>query len=117
MVALTPKERTDKWRKAHPEQYKALRREYFKKHPGKKRSYHMKYNYGITQKDYDAILLSQMGVCAICGYRSDGVLHVDHNHETGKVRGLLCSNCNRAIGLLKDSPGILRAAALYLERG
>lgn len=54
--------------------------------------------YGLTLEDYDAMLADQCGVCALClrdpGYR----LHVDHNHETGEVRGLLCAKCNAALG-------------------
>jgi hypothetical protein len=77
--------------------------------------------YGI---DYTAVLAEQGGVCAICKKpetnRSNGPnpkrLSVDHCHETGKARGLLCNNCNRAIGLLGDAPDLLRAAAEYLER-
>lgn len=67
--------------------------------------------------------VSQNGVCAICGKpeteksRKGNVrsLHVDHNHDTGKVRGLLCGKCNRSIGVLGDSVQILRNAVKYLE--
>jgi hypothetical protein len=76
-----------------------------------------KYLYGIDADTYGQLLTTQNGVCAIChsvnenGYR----LAVDHNHKTGEVRGLLCSTCNSALGLLHDDPSILRAAADYLE--
>ena len=81
----------------------------------------MRRMYGI---DYAAMNLAQDGVCAICKKpelnRSNGPnpkrLSVDHCHETGAVRGLLCNNCNRAIGLLGDDPALLRAAVEYLER-
>lgn len=78
--------------------------------------------YGLTVEEHDAMLAAQGGVCAICGNppNPDGVgpasrLHVDHDHETGEVRSLLCNECNRGIGFLKDSPALLRAAADYLQ--
>lgn len=77
-------------------------------------------NYGITLEQYDSMLIAQGGHCAICPATEPGgrfkYFCVDHNHTTSKVRGLLCNNCNRAIGLLKDSPVLLRAAAIYLEK-
>jgi hypothetical protein len=74
--------------------------------------------YGMTLKEHRTLWVAQGGVCAICQGSESRVgvelLAIDHCHTTGKVRGLLCSNCNRALGLLKDSPGVLRAAAEYL---
>lgn len=74
--------------------------------------------YGLTEADYDAILASQGSGCRICktarlpaGYK----LALDHCHATGKIRGILCSNCNMALGMMRDSPELLRAAAEYLE--
>lgn len=79
--------------------------------------------YGLTLDQYAELLRKQRGVCAICGEPETLVrkgtlcqLTIDHDHTTGQVRGLLCNNCNRAIGLLKDSPEHLRTAAEYLER-
>jgi hypothetical protein len=71
--------------------------------------------YGLTVAEYDALLEAQGGGCAICG-RPPGRkrLHVDHDHETDAIRGLLCSPCNRAIGLLRDDPEVARRAAEYL---
>jgi uncharacterized protein YbaR (Trm112 family) len=73
--------------------------------------------YGITLEDYVEMFDSQNGVCAICfkECKTKNSLSVDHDHTTGKVRGLLCNACNRAIGMLGDSPEILRKAADYLE--
>lgn len=81
--------------------------------------------YGMTVEDYYVLHDQQNGVCAICGneeaskHGKTGTtfrLAVDHCHTTGKVRGLLCQNCNRAIGLLGDNANRLRTAASYLER-
>lgn len=72
--------------------------------------------YGIDRFEYQVMLASQDGMCAIClkpaGKRT---LHVDHCHTQGHVRGLLCSNCNRAIGLLGDNPDVMVRAASYVE--
>lgn len=69
---------------------------------------------GMAATDYEHLLKQQGNRCAICKL-SANKLHVDHSHNTGKVRGLLCGSCNRGIGLLKDSPEILLAAAQYLS--
>lgn len=81
--------------------------------------YMRKYLYGMTSDQYEALILRQDSRCAIC--RSDAWSgkgnrpHVDHDHETGIVRGLLCGKCNVAIGNMDDNPDRLRAAADYLE--
>lgn len=71
--------------------------------------------YGIGIDDYERMFHRQSGQCAICGKSVDGVLHVDHDHKTGRVRGLLCFDCNSGIGKMKDDPAVLRRAATYLE--
>jgi len=79
----------------------------------------LKRKYGMTLEDYDDLLKTQNGACAIC-QQSEPInsrrLAVDHDHITGEVRGLLCSQCNRGIGYLKDDPDILEAAAQYLRK-
>lgn len=72
--------------------------------------------YGITPEDYDNIFTSQGGVCAICARVSpDGRrLHVDHCHESNTVRGLLCHDCNRGLGIFRDNEEILQKAIKYL---
>lgn len=74
--------------------------------------------YGLTVEEYYAILREQNGCCAICGGNNPKQhrLAVDHDHVTGRVRGLLCHSCNSGMGKLRDSPDLLRAAILYLER-
>lgn len=72
----------------------------------------------ITHAEYEAMLVQQEYRCAICGVHAselDRALCVDHDHKTGQVRGLLCNNCNRSIGLLQDDPDVLRAALIYLS--
>ena len=70
--------------------------------------------YGISMADYEAMFERQAGACAICK-RTGVTLCVDHCHLTGEVRGLLCSQCNSAIGFCSDDPTVLLAAAAYLQ--
>jgi predicted nucleic acid-binding Zn ribbon protein len=81
--------------------------------------YMRQYLYGITAEEYDALLAAQEGRCAICGspdWPGKGNRpHIDHDHETGRIRGLLCNNCNTGLGQFKDDPQRLRAAIRYLE--
>ncbi len=74
--------------------------------------------HGLTPESYDDMLAAQGGVCAICGgiNASGKRLVVDHDHDSNRRRLLLCGNCNRGIGYLKDNPATLRAAADYIER-
>jgi hypothetical protein len=81
---------------------------------GGSRTYHLKRRYGITAADADAMLEAQGGLCAVC--QAAPAVHVDHDHETGAVRALLCFNCNGGLGQFKDDPAVLRAAADYVER-
>ena len=80
--------------------------------------------YNIGQADYDQMLVEQKYCCAICGTsdpkngrsRSKAkYFDIDHDHKTGKVRGLLCKSCNTAIGQMQESPAILRKAIAYLD--
>jgi hypothetical protein len=80
----------------------------------------LKNKYGMSVEAFNKMLQDQMGVCAIGGGVEvrGGRLHVDHSHNTGKVRGLLCHKCNVAIGLLKDSTEVILKAYSYIqERG
>lgn len=78
----------------------------------------LKFKYGIGVKDYDQMLEKQGGCCAICGSKQTRGTHsfsVDHCHITGMVRGLLCNNCNRGLGLLGDTIEGLMKAVKYLS--
>jgi hypothetical protein len=113
---------TDGYCKTHDP---ALQREYRKANPNQFKGYYLKRDYGISLEAYSAMLVKQGGLCAICGTpngseRSNNngrkVLAVDHDHKTGAIRGLLCSLCNQALGLLLENPEFFRKAADYLER-
>lgn len=80
------------------------------------REWKLKNKYNITGAEYDAMLARQGGACAICGDEKAASLAVDHCHQTGKVRGLLCVNCNRGIGYFLDQPERLTKAAQYLSQ-
>ena len=84
----------------------------------KTRNTDLKRNFGITLEQYDEMLENQNGVCAICGgINFDGRrLAVDHNHKTGKIRDLLCMNCNHFIGQAKENIIVLQSAINYLKR-
>jgi hypothetical protein len=72
--------------------------------------------YGITEDDYQKLLEQQNGVCAIClRHQRKQRLSIDHSHRTGRVRGLLCTRCNRNIGRFFDSWQMLQRAADYLK--
>lgn len=81
----------------------------------------IKRRYGISYEEYVKILEAQGGGCAICGSdvnqnsRTSGKLFVDHCHTSGRVRGLLCSKCNHALGLFNDNPSLLEKALTYLN--
>lgn len=101
-------------------------REWRAKNRDRSRYYSMRFRlrtkYGVTYEFYEELLEKQNHRCAICGQsetrKSNGVpilMAVDHDHDTGKIRGVLCNNCNRALGLLKDDTDVLRKAIEYLE--
>jgi hypothetical protein len=84
-----------------------------KERNGGARHYHLMRRYGIGAKDVDRLIAMQGGACAICG-RPDPQ-HVDHDHATGRVRGILCFNCNGGLGQFADDPRRLVSAIRYLR--
>ncbi len=80
---------------------------------GGSREYHMRRRYGIGQVEVDELLAAQGGRCAICGAVDPE--HVDHDHRTGWVRGILCFNCNGGLGQFRDNPKLLTEALTYLK--
>lgn len=93
-------------RKANPAKYSALYLASMRRR-----------RYGISPEDFQGMLEAQAGLCAICcePMRPGRWTHVDHNHETGRVRGLLCHSCNLGIGHLKEDPLRFDAASSYVE--
>ena len=72
--------------------------------------------WGISQEEFDALCAKQNGKCTLCGELPGKLgLVVDHDHKTGKARGLLCNRCNSGLGFLRDDPTLLRNAANYIE--
>lgn len=116
--------KSKRWRLRNPEKQKQATRNWVEKNQEHRkaitRKWQLKTNYGITEEQYASLLNEQQGCCAIC--KTDKptgkwkVFAVDHCHITGRVRGLLCNECNRGMGLLKDNADLLREAAEYLER-
>ena len=87
--------------------------------PDTRRKHLLKYKYGVDYEWYEGTLVEQQGGCAICGSQdpAKGRKHlcVDHDHTTGAVRGILCSDCNIGISHFKDNPERMRSAAKYIE--
>ena len=124
-------EKQNEWRRNNPEARRATERktaaknrirrneqarQRSKDHPEKKLNCRLKREYGINLSILESIKEYQSYKCAICNKDLLGKnLHIDHDHETGKIRGLLCSQCNVGIGMLNDNPILLRDAARYLE--
>lgn len=97
-----------RWSHAHPDRYRIA-----------ERRHHLRKTYGLSMEQFDALLRIQNGRCAACKTTEPGgkgnSWHVDHNHETGFIRGLLCNSCNRACGLLNDNVERLIGLVVYLE--
>jgi len=108
------------WRQSNPERAKENRKRNYELNKERNLEYSKQYNlkrkFNLTMDGYEDMLSKQYGVCAICGGTCTKSLAVDHNHTTGKVRGLLCNSCNRGLGYLKDSRHILQSAIDYLEK-
>jgi hypothetical protein len=88
--------------------------------PGQHRDISLRHRFGIDSNQYESMLKIQGGKCAICGADNprrvnQKYFHVDHNHVTGEIRGLLCHHCNAGIGFLDDDPERLEAATKYLR--
>lgn len=128
------REASQRYRERHPDRVaRTLRnqdpkyerertRKYREKHPHKAREFRCN-RYGLSLSEYEAMLVRQNGVCAICRKPERETrngktveLCIDHDHETGRVRGLLCRRCNAGQGNFNDDPALLRAAADYIER-
>ena len=117
-----------KLERVHATRYRTQRAEYRKTNKAaiarRRRVRNLKQLYGLSPEQYNEWLVRQNGVCAICRQPESAIdrrtrvlrhLAVDHNHRTGKIRGLLCSRCNPAVGYVQEDPLRARALAGYLE--
>lgn len=78
--------------------------------------YHIKRTYNLTPEEYHTMYEKQGGLCQVClNPQTNKKLSIDHCHQTGKVRGLLCTSCNLALGKLKDDPEIIKSLLLYVR--
>jgi hypothetical protein len=115
-----------RFRERHPERDKMQRRKakikYYQTHKDELllKGYwnNLFRKYKVTREIYEALLIAQDYKCKICGkiheWTAYGKLCVDHDHETGEVRGLLCTHCNRGLGAFKDDPELLNKAIQYV---
>ena len=107
------------YRKKHAKEISERRSNYYKFNDGhkKQKALQLKERYGITYEVFERMLISQEGLCVICkGRNNKRELSVDHNHETGKVRELLCYKCNTIIGLSGENINTLEAIINYLKK-
>lgn len=115
------RESKKQWKIQNPEKVKEYNKRYKDKYKERidieKKNFHLKKSFNISFSEYSEISLRQNNVCAICSKKcaTGRNLAVDHNHQTGIIRGLLCMKCNRAIGLFCDDINIIRKALMYLN--
>jgi hypothetical protein len=115
------RERARQWAKDNPERRAAYQAEYRNRPEVKRamRNLYYRRTYGITADEADQILAAQNGRCAICSRPAPDRLasmHLDHDHETGRIRGFLCLDCNQGLGKMRDSPDLLLRALVYLRQ-
>jgi hypothetical protein len=89
-------------------------REFIRKKYGDTRHYHFRQKYGLSLAEVEILKSSQGGLCAVC--RRQPALHVDHDHKSGHVRGVVCESCNGFLGAFGDDPALVQAAIEYLEK-
>lgn len=106
-----------KFRKEKPERARAIKQRWRKKYPLKTLNQRLLERYGISTEEYIAMWDGQNGLCFICHEPPSGdkLLCVDHCHETGLVRSLLCTRCNAGIGMFRESPELMSTAIEYLR--
>lgn len=98
------------------ERQKGYRNRHRQRYRDANRKARLKTTYGISPTDVSDMISDQNGCCAICNTDAPGAkgFHIDHNHETGKIRGLLCGFCNSGLGFFRDNPKLMRRAATYV---
>ena len=113
--------RATQWRKDNPERFRKWQAEY-RARPERKRKMRDLYyrrTFGISADDFDALLGEQGGGCAICecAPEREASFHLDHDHVTGEIRGILCLSCNQGVGQFRDDAQLLERAAAYVRTG
>ena len=112
--------RAQEWKREHRERYlEGQRRRRSQRGPEQirlERHQHLRRTYGMSLEEFEFLVAAQGGACAICGKPDADRLHVDHDHGTGRIRGLLCGSCNRAMGLFHEDPARFEAAGSYLRQ-
>lgn len=109
------------WKEKNAESQSKKRREWYHKNKHLQKDVrkwaHIQSRYGLTRRDYESMWLRQGGKCPVCDQieLNGKSMHIDHDHATGRVRGLLCGPCNRFIGLARENIHTLHGAADYLE--
>lgn len=112
-------DRVLKWQKENPERNNEKSRRWVKTNKDRRNAIIRKSKYGISDEEYKKMLSDQNECCAICGIsqcKLKRILHVDHCHITKKVRGLLCKNCNLAIGFIEDNLNSAKMIVKYLSK-
>ena len=106
--------------KANPRRFKDAAKRSRQKNPARYRYLdfrkYIAWKYSLTMEQFGQMLIAQDGRCDICNEPLNRNLHIDHNHQTGKVRGLLCNGCNTGIGHLRETEAFLLAALAYLKK-
>lgn len=100
---------------AHPEEFGAMQKAYYRRNKVAFATRSRKNLYECTKEQYNALLKAQFNQCAICS--KETTLCVDHNHETKKIRGLLCRTCNIGLGCFGDRIELLKEAVVYIRGG
>ena len=120
LSGLSIKEYKKNWDKSNRDRLIGYNKKWKKENPDKVENYRLLTSYGISLEQYNQMFVNQNGLCAICFNRevkSNTIkLSVDHNHQTNKIRGLLCNNCNKGLGDFKDSKDLLFKAIKYLKK-
>lgn len=108
-----------KWRKNNPEKVAAQQAARFRRDPkaevARTRNWYRLRKYGLTSEQFAVLAADSNGHCQLCGDPFPRTPHIDHNHATGRVRGLLCSGCNTGLGLFKDNVQRLKLAIQWVE--
>src|SRR3954453_13858938 len=106
-----------RWQQENKDYLHSYRCEYRQRRKVEERDAYLRRTFGISHAQYEELLSRQGGGCRICGKRPGKIsLHVDHDHVTGEIRGLLCVGCNNALGQFRDDPLLLVRAAQHAAR-